>query len=204
MWGAALVAGFGAVAATSRAIAGLLRSAAWGVPEFSGVDVKVCGSADLQEAPGSHLTVSLYLHHVAPNASRGSQGPRVDATGRRRRPGIALELHYLLTAWSKHPETQQRLFGWCLQTLHATPTLPGPFLNHHASEPVFRPDETVELVWENMAQSSVLDIWDVARRNVQPSATYVARVIEIESAEELQEGGLVQTRDLRFASTGSR
>ena len=76
-----------------------------------------------------------------------------------------------------------------------TPTLPTGLLNSFFAEPVFRSDETVEVVWETLTMRDEYDVWDVARKNQQPSAAYVARVVEIESPRTIGEYPLVQTRE---------
>ena len=91
-----------------------------------------------------------------------------------------------------------------MKTLEDAPILPAGVLNQHSPEPnVFRPEETVELVFKSPTVQDVGYIWDVAQTKEQPSAPYVARMVEIESPVALDEGGLVQTRELQFAQAGS-
>jgi hypothetical protein len=191
------MAGVGAVAATSRAVLGLLESAAAAEPAVTSARFFLVGAAGLQNEPSEPLAASLYLYHVGVNASRGGSVSRLDAHGRLRRPPLRLELHYLLTAWSKSPESQQRLLGWCVRVLYDTPTLPAAVLNR-SSPGVFRPDESIELVWESVSTQTLYDIWQVAEKNQQPSATYVARIVEIDPTVEPEPLPLVQTVDNRY------
>ena len=188
------MATFAAVAATSAALLGLLKAAAHGHPEFGTADFPLLRSDDLQKAPPDQLAVSLYLYHVAVNPNRRAMPDRWEADGIRRHPALPLDLHYLMTAWAKDAGTQQRLLGWAARVIHDTPTLPAGLLNAFGPEPVFRPDETVEVVWEALTQQDAYDIWDVARPNQQPSASYVARIVEIDSAVTVVDGPLVQAR----------
>ncbi|MEV5409806.1 DUF4255 domain-containing protein [Thermopolyspora sp. NPDC052614] len=192
------MAGYAGIAATSQAILGLLESAAAGEPGFASAAFSVYTSSDLQRPQADRLGVSLYLYHITVNTSRRNALGRTDEQGRRLPPPVPLDLHYLLTAWAKDASTQQRLLGWSVRVLQDTATLPAGVLNAHAPEPVFRPSETVELIWENLTRQDVFDIWEVARANQQPSAAYVARVVEIESTVRPAEPPPVQTRDLRF------
>ncbi|MGW7530829.1 DUF4255 domain-containing protein [Amycolatopsis sp. NPDC054798] len=192
------MATFAGIAAASKAVLGLLESAAATEPEFATAAFSLYGSGDLQRPISDRLTVSLYLYHVGVNGSRRAAPGRVDASGIRHGPPLPLDLHYLLTAWSKDATTQQRLLGWCVRVLHDTPTLPAGVLNSHAPAEAFRTGETVDLVWENLSQQDIFDIWDVARANQQPSAAYLVRIVEIESVRDLAEGQLVQTTDLRY------
>jgi hypothetical protein len=188
------VATFGAVAATSSALLGLLKAAANGDPEFGTAEFPLLRSDDLQKTPPDRLAVSLYLYHVSVNPNRRAVPGRWELDGMRRNPALPLDLHYLMTAWAKDAGTQQRLLGWAARIVHDNATLPAGLLNAFGPDPVFRPDETVEVVWETLTQQDAYDIWDVARPNQQPSAAYVARIVEIDSAVDATDGPLVQTR----------
>jgi Pvc16 N-terminal domain len=192
------MATFPAIAATTAALLKLLNAAA--VSDYAEGDrptLLQLRSADLQQAGSERMAVSLYLYHVGINASRRTAPDRWDATGRKRPSLLPLDLHYLMTAWARDAGAQQRLLGWAMRVIHDMPTLPAGLLNSGEAE-VFDPAETVEVIWESLSPRDLYDIWDVARRNQQPSAAYVARVVEIESALQTDEGPLVQTRDLRY------
>jgi hypothetical protein len=195
------MATYPAIAATSDAVLGLLQSAAVGT-EFDGVAFAHYQSGDF-ESPMSD-GVSLYLYRVTVSSNRNLP-PQVGPDGRRYRPPIPLDVHYLVTAWAETAVRQQRMLGFAIRTLEDTPILPAGVLNQHSPEPnVFRPEETVELVYESLTVQDVGYIWDVAQTKEQPSAPYVARMVEIESPVALDEGGLVQTRELQFAQADSQ
>ena len=191
------MAGYSAIAAMSDAVLGLLRTASTG-GEFDGIELAHYQSGSF-ESPMS-VGVSLYLYRIAVNANRNLD-MRVAADGRRYRPSIPLDAHFLLTAWAPGAIKQQRLLGFAIRTLEDTPILPAGVLNQHSPEPdVFRPDEAVELIFEAVSVQDASYIWEVAQNKEQPSATYVARMIELDSAIPLEEDGLVETR--RFAYGG--
>jgi hypothetical protein len=194
------MATYPAIGATSEAILGLLQSAAVG-GEFDGVTFAHYQAGDL----ASPMTegVSLYLYRVTVSANRNLP-PQLGPDGRRYRPPIPLDLHVLVTAWAETAVRQQRLLGFAIRTLEDTPILPAGVLNQHSPEPnVFRPEETVELVFESVTVQDFGYIWDVAQTKEQPSATYVARMVEIESPVSVDDAGLVQTRALEYAQVGS-
>jgi hypothetical protein len=194
------MATYPAIAATSDAVLGLLQSAAVGT-EFDGVAFAHYQSGDF-ESPMSD-GVSLYLYRVTVSSNRNLP-PQVGPDGRRYRPPIPLDVHYLVTAWAETAVRQQRMLGFAIRALEDTPILPAGVLNQHSPEPnVFRPEETVELVYENLTVQDIGYIWDVAQTKEQPSATYTARMVEIESPVAFDEGGLVQTRELQFAQAES-
>lgn len=172
------MASYPAIAAMSDAVLGLLRTASIG-GEFDGVEFAHYGSANFQ-SPMS-LGVSLYLYRITVSSMRNLRW-RIAPDGTRYRPPIPLDGHFLVTAWAADPIKQQRMLGFAIRTIEDTPILPSGILNQHGPEPdVFRPEETVELIFENVSTQDQSYIWEVAPTKEQPSATYVARMIEIDS-----------------------
>jgi hypothetical protein len=109
-------------------------------------------------------------------------------------------LHYVLTAWAGNVEKQQRLLGWGMRQLEDNTILPTGLLNRQLKEPgVFRPNETVELVSDPLSLPDFTNLWDKLKPRMQPSATYVARMVLLDSDLELREGALVQSRTFEMA-----
>lgn len=195
------MATYPAIAATSQAIVGLLKAAA-GDSEFSGQRFELYQAKDLQSPMTSG--VSLWLYRVALGTSRRNLSPRTGEDGRRFRPSLPLDLHYLVTAWANDAATQQRLLGWCIRMLEDQPVLPSGLLNHFGPEPdVFRAHEAVELVAQPLTPQEISDVWEVSPKHQQPSMAYLARAIEVESQLELVEYPAVQTRELAYAEEPS-
>jgi hypothetical protein len=70
--------------------------------------------------------VNLFLHQVTPNAGwRNHQLPSVGPDGRSRlsNPPLALDLHYLLTAYGSEDWQAEALLGFALLMLHENPVL---------------------------------------------------------------------------------
>jgi hypothetical protein len=194
------VARYSAIAATSDAILGLLKTAVVG-SEFDGVALAHYQTSDL-ESPMSE-GISLYLYRVTVSANRNLPAP-IGRDGQRYKPPIPLDLHYLVTAWADNAIKQQRMLGFAVRTLEDTPILPAGLLNQYSPEPdVFRPEETVELVFELLSVQDSRYVWDVAQTKEHPSATYVARMVEIESTVPVADAAPVQTRDLAFTQAGA-
>jgi Pvc16 N-terminal domain len=91
------------------------------------VDVRVgppdrVGSANGKEAS----LLNLFLYRVTPNSGwRNADLPARDASGRQRlsNPPLALDLHYLLSAYSGSDLHGEILLGYAMQLLHETPVL---------------------------------------------------------------------------------
>ena len=69
--------------------------------------------------------LNLFLYHLSPNAGwRNADFPAYDGQGRRvANPPLALDLHYLLTAYGASEFHQEILLGYGMQILHETPVL---------------------------------------------------------------------------------
>lgn len=140
--------------------------------------------------------VTLYLYRVSVNGSRRNLPPTVRPDGKRYRPPLPLDLHYMLTAWAKTAPRQQRLLAWAVRTLQDVPVLPASFLSVYAPEAdVFRPGEAVELIFDSLSLQDMNNLWGTAKIAPPLSVAYLARMIAIESDVELADAGPpVQTR----------
>src|SRR5439155_2044061 len=80
----------------------------------------------LSESGTESAQLNLFLHQVTPNLGWRNEGlPSRDDTGRIRlaNPPLALDLHYLLSAYSAGDLDGEILLGFAMQLLHETPSL---------------------------------------------------------------------------------
>ncbi|HXM32674.1 MAG TPA: DUF4255 domain-containing protein [Chthoniobacterales bacterium] len=194
------MATFQAIAVTGNTIRNLLAEA-WPRDLFPGAQFQLCQAANLVSPPFTDLGVSVYLHRVAYNMTRRNLPPRKRLNGRRFKPSLPLDLHFLLTAWARKPEQQWALLAWAIRAIEDTPVLPGGLLNQNAgsdadgtSPNVFGDDESVELVGETLSLQDMVSVWEIAKPNQQPSVSIVARAVLIDSLVEMPDAGLAQTR----------
>ena len=82
------------------------------------------------------FSLSIFLYRVD-KTSRAAWSSAGSPAGRGH---LALDLHYLLTAWADTAENEHRILGRALQAIEATPVLSGPLLNPSAH---WAADETV-------------------------------------------------------------
>ncbi len=193
------MATYAAIPAVGKAILALLEQSC-PKPEFEGARFELYQAKDFK-APMDE-GVSLFLYRVSTSSARRNLPGRVDAQGRHFRRPLPLDLSYLLVPWAKTAAKQHRLLGWCMRTLEDTPTLTSSFLNYHGrpDPDTFLPDESVTLVFEPLSIQDLLNIWEVGKPNLQVCATYVARMVLIESALSDTEGPPVQTRAFEAGS----
>lgn len=191
------MADYHAIGAVSQALRSLLRDSR-PRPEFDGAEVELAQLADMKAGKIAE-GLSLVLYRVAVNGTRRTQPARVGLDGVRRRPALPVDLHYLICAHGRTVEKQLHVLGWCLRTLHDTPSLPITLLNQFVPEEGrFSPSETVELVAEPLSLQDNAQLIDDLRG--QLSLAYVARMVLIESALRVHEYEPVQTRVLDIAA----
>src|SRR5262249_11407534 len=103
---------------------------------FSGLnlhDLSAVGAYSVGSEPPDRIVtgldgpswLNLCLYHVSPNPGRRkldspSRNGRGDA---RTAPPLALDLHYLLTAYGSRPFSAEILLGYAMQILHEAPVL---------------------------------------------------------------------------------
>jgi hypothetical protein len=184
-----------AIAATGLAIRRLLEDAC---PRdlFPLADFKLFQATDFEKSGYLPEGISIYMYMVGTNTSRRNFPPRQAKDGKRYRPSLPLDLYFLLTPWSNDAELQLRMLGWAMRVLEDTPILPSGLLNANTSErDIFFPEETVELLFNPLSLQDLSVLWENLKlTRLLPSATYVARLVLIDSAIEIVEAGPVQTR----------
>jgi len=115
------------IAGTSAVLYQMLNNVFTGTA-FGAVTITALAPDIVQSAQNSAptLQVNLFLHQVTPNAAwRNIDLPSIsaDGTSRLRNQPLALDLHYLLTAYGRENFEAEALLGYAVQVLHQTPVL---------------------------------------------------------------------------------
>ena len=148
--------------------------------------------------------VTLFLYRIYINGANRIPAGTLGSDGRRRRPQLPLELHYLITIWARQYSLQHSLAAWTMRTLEDNALLQSGVLNAGGRN-IFRPEETVELSLAEMRTEDLFRIWEVLGPNpYNLSIPYLARVVAIESTERVpeDEGPPVQDRVFQPAKMG--
>ena len=116
-----------AIAAVTLAMKDLLDAG------LAGLDLSSIGNVSVSALPPDRVTtgetepnrLNLFLYRVASNPGwRNEQLPSRDSAGARvSNPPLALDLHYLLTAYGSQNFHAEALLGVAMQVLHETPML---------------------------------------------------------------------------------
>ncbi len=184
-----------AIAATSTALAGLIRDRYPRAEFGSGLEVSLYQTRDF-ESP-MHEGFSVYLYRVAVNGAIRNMTLRRSADGRRFRPSLPLDLQYMITPWAPDVERQHRMLGWVMRMMDDTGSLSPGHLNHYLPETdTFGPSEGIELICDALSLTDYLTLWDRLRPRLPASATYTLRMVPIDSEVHVGEAPPVQTRQL--------
>jgi hypothetical protein len=169
-------------------------------PPEIGADLgfQVYGSRDFSDRPIEN-GASLFVHRIMVSGTHRTPAGRVLPGGARLRNRLPVEVHFLLTIWGGQASTQLTLAGWIMRMLEDNPLLSPATLNA-SGNPVYGPDEVVEIMPAELTNEDLLRLWDTLGSGVvyQLSLPYVARVIQIDSVDPLPAdgGGAVQRRRL--------
>lgn len=146
--------------------------------------------------------LNLFLYAVTPNPGWRNEGlPSRDTGGRARlsNPPLALDLHYLLSAYSGGDLHAEVLLGYAMQLLHETPGLsreairtalnPSPLvapnlppaLRALADSGLAEQLELIKITPQYLGNEEMSKLWTATQSHLRPSMAYTASVVLIES-----------------------
>ena len=120
--------------------------------------------------------LSIFLYRVDFNKTMRAAWAAVasqDGLGR-----LAVDLHLLMTAWADNAEFEFRILGKAMQCVETTPSLVGPMLDPSGG---WTPNETVQLVLEDISTEAVMRTFDSLPTDYRLSIPYIARIVRIDS-----------------------
>lgn len=118
--------------------------------------------------------LSVLVHQV----TEAPQPGRVPQPDRRNRPGVWVQVHFLVTAWAKSASAEQTLLGWAACTLAEHSVLDTSLLND-AVPGVCRPGETTQVRADS--DQAVTQVWPFVNCTIQLSLPYVTSVMPLAS-----------------------
>lgn len=177
------------------------------VPMLPKPDVTV-GPLD-READGPRL--NWFLYRVVPNAAyRNMEYPRNGSTASRGKPPLALDLHYLLTAYpadltatGDQEQTAHVALAAAMRRLHENAIVGdgSPFLPLGAPS-MFEP---IRIVLETLDLETLSKVWTAAAQPLRLSVGYLVTIAFVDALGEHQPGPPVRAvRDVVVPSLGPR
>ncbi|HYI96147.1 MAG TPA: DUF4255 domain-containing protein [Bryobacteraceae bacterium] len=156
-----------------------------------------------EAANAGQSQLNIFLYQVTENAalrnnnmpSRNARGERID------NPPLALDLHYLLTAYGGQQLHAEILLGYAMQLLHETPVLtrdairrslaapsqviggsgvPAAMLNLYTSGLAEQPEQ-IKIAPQTLSTEEISRLWTAFQAKYRPTAAYLASVVLIQS-----------------------
>jgi len=170
-----------------------------------------------QVAPGNSAPTGINLFCYAVSTNHGWRNvdlPSQNGSGQRlTNPPLALDLHYLVTAYGTDDFHAEVLLGHAMHRLHEVPVLerdtirsilqdPGILSGHLADSGLADQVELVKITPEVMSVEEISKLWTAIGGDYRPSAAYGASVVLIQAEEPVRTPLPVLTRGGRDMSTG--
>jgi hypothetical protein len=153
--------------------------------------------------PDEPSRLNLFLYRVTPNIGwRNADLPsRNDSGTRLTNPPLALDLHYLLTAYSAQELHSEVLLGYAMQLLHETPvltrdainktlkpslpddvTLP-PGLDMLSTSDLAEQVEAIKISPQYLSLEEMSKVWTTMQKPYRPTTAYQVSVVLIQSTQ---------------------
>lgn len=150
--------------------------------------------------------LNLFLYQVTPNSGwRNADLPSYTSSGVRvSNPPLALDLHYLLTAYSSQELHSEILLGYAMQLLHETPvltraairntlqpalpagvSLPPGFANLSVSD-LAEQFEAIKICPQYLSIDEMSKIWSTLQKSYRPTMAYQVSVVLIQDTRAVQ------------------
>jgi hypothetical protein len=210
-----------AIGAVSAVLRNVLDNGLIDAVPALGSPVKVSAKApDLikLDNPTDGPQINLFLYRVSHNPGwRNADLPSRDTAGHRvASPPLALDLHYLLTAYGKEDLQAEMLLGYGMHLLHERPFLDraairsallfDPLDPTATVPPAFQSPthagladqfETLKITWEMLDLEGMSKLWSATQSHYRPSAAFQVSVVLIEPSRPVVSPLPVLTRGIR-------
>jgi len=168
---------------------------------LGGVSVSAVAPDIVQNALGTGSEkpqVNLFLHQVTPNAAwRNTNFPSVAADGSTRlnNPPLALDLHYLLTAYASADTQAEALLGFGILMLYENPVVPraqiskalsslpssNPLASVLSASGLADQIEVLKITPASMGREEMAWIWTALKADYRPTFAFDVSVVLIQS-----------------------
>ncbi|WP_206410048.1 DUF4255 domain-containing protein, partial [Lysobacter enzymogenes] len=167
-----------------------------------GLDLSSIGSITVTSTPPDRITtgqtepnqLNLFLYQVTPNSGwRNQTLPTRDGSGQRlRNAPLALDLHYLLTAYGAQDLNAEALLGLAMLALHDTPGLdrarlrnalgpPNPPFGDFSALNLADQIESLKITPQYLGGEELSKLWTAMQARYRPSMAYQVSVVLMET-----------------------
>jgi hypothetical protein len=176
------------IAAVTGALVNILTNRFSSDPSLSGVNVTSLPIDKTRAGVNVNSNqLNLYLYQTLPNGAwRNMDQPGVVRSGETGNPPLALNLHYLFTAFGVDNSEilSQRILGTAMSVLHDRPLLDGSDLKN--ALPGVDPGDQIERVRfspQPLSLEEISKLWTALQTQYRLSTTYLATVVLIDSQQ---------------------
>jgi hypothetical protein len=171
-------------------------------------------SPDLIEAgKAEDPQLNLFLYYVSLNpALRNLDLPSAGANGNRiSNPPLALDLHYLMSAYGNAQLTAEILLGWAMKVFHDNPVLPKAMIQDAldnltsgssaeallvAASTLARQIEHLRITPQTLTTEEIYRLWPAFQAPYRPSTAFQVSVVVIQDTSTVPSGLPVQRRKI--------
>lgn len=154
-----------------------------------GAEVTAVGPDTIElTGPGATTRLNLFLHQVSHNSGwRNVEQPARNARGERSTsPPLALDLHYLLTAYGPQELQAEVLLGFGMQALHEMPVLGRDEIDSRLpaalqASNLARQIEQLRITPAVMGTEEMSRLWSALQARYRPSVAYQVSVVLIDA-----------------------
>lgn len=141
----------------------------------------------IPDEPPSDPTLTLFLFEVGEDPSARNRprvvNPRLPNLTIQK-PPVALLLRYLMTAWGRDAETQQKILGLTIQALYDKAIISGPDLEINDVNSVLEgTDEALKVTLSPLSLEERTRVWHAVQKPYRLSVAYEVRVVNLDSTE---------------------
>lgn len=153
---------------------------------------RLMSAQEINQAEDLGTTLSLFLYRVTVNEHlRNVRPANIRMT---ENAPLALDLHYLMTAWADGALAEQTLLAWAMRELYLHPVLS---ISSLSPEAAWDSADAVQIVPAELSTEDLMRIWDALTPPYRLSVSYVARMVRID-AERMPDAAPVVASRLAF------
>jgi len=190
-----------------------------GLNDFNASDATGVGTLVTATSPdkidtspaGEQSQLNLFMYQVTPNQGWRNVGlPAFNGNGDRvSNPPLAIDLHYLLTAYGSQELHTDILLGYGMQLLHENPVLDRKLINKFTGDAGLSAQlktladsaladqvEMIKITPELLSIEDISKLWAAFATKYRPTAAYKITVVLIEPNKSTKSGPPVQTRNI--------
>ncbi|HEY4048396.1 MAG TPA: Pvc16 family protein [Acidobacteriaceae bacterium] len=165
----------------------------------------------IKTGPDEQPQVNIFMYYASLNPALRNLGmPSMSAQGGKlSNPPLALNLHYLVTAYGSNQFDPEILLGWAMQVFHETPVVPRAIIQAAltgllaqvnpenqliAGSTLPNQVEHIRITPEALTTEEIYRLWTAFQTNYRPTTSYQVSVVVIQDTQTFTSNLPVQRR----------